>query len=88
MSDKEFPDGIIVRYPRDRAPDFIRFTISINRKDLGNWLRKKDDEWINLDVCKSKSGKLYASVNDYQPERRGSRDEDRRDKDFDDDIPF
>lgn len=69
MSDKEFVDGLIVKAPRDGAPDFVKCSISIKRKDLGNWLRAKDDDWINLDVKESKQGKWYAEVNDWKPQQ-------------------
>lgn len=69
MPDKEFVDGLIVKPPHDKAPDFVKCSISIKRKDLGNWLRKKSDDWINLDVKVAKSGKWYAEVNDWKPKQ-------------------
>ena len=100
MSEKEFVDGLIVKPPHEKAPDFVKCSISIKRKDLGNWLRKKSDDWINLDVKVAKSGKWYAEVNDWKPQQ----DSQTRPKtmsppagsgpyvdmppDFDDDIPF
>jgi len=67
MSDKEFVDGLLVKAPRDNAPDFVKCSISIKRADLGNWLRAKNDEWINIDVKVGKSGKWYAEVNNWKP---------------------
>jgi hypothetical protein len=67
VSDKEFVDGLIVKPPISGAPDFIKCQISIKRKDLGNWLRGKEDDWINLDVKVSKKGKWYAEVNNWKP---------------------
>ena len=69
-TDKEFVDGLIVKAPRDGAPDFVKMSISIKRADLGNWLRGKEDEWINIDVKESKGGKWYAAVNDWKPENK------------------
>ena len=95
MSEKQFVDGLIVKPPHEKAPDFVKCSISIKRKDLGNWLRGKSDDWINLDVKAAKSGKWYAEVNDWKPQARG--DEPRGDEprgsgagsDFiDDDLPF
>lgn len=79
---KEFVDGLIIKPPRDGAPDFIKCTISIKRKDLGNWLRQKSEDWINLDVKRSKDGKLYAEVNNWKPKS------DAPAADYNDDIPF
>ena len=90
MSEKQFVDGLIVKPPHEKAPDFVKCSISIKRKDLGNWLRGKSDDWINLDVKAAKSGKWYAEVNDWKPQARG--DEPRGSgagSDFiDDDLPF
>ena len=90
MTDKEFVDGLIVKKPHDNAPDFVKCSISIKRKELGNWLRKKDDEWINLQVKESgQSGKWYAEVDNWKPNQ--SKDEAKptaASNDFDDQIPF
>ena len=69
MSDeKEFVNGLIVKAPNPAAPDFVKCSISIKRADLGNWLRSKDDEWINLQVKESKGGKWYAEVDNWSPD--------------------
>ena len=68
MSDIEFVDGLMVKAPRDGAPEFVKGSISIKRADLGNWLRGKTDEWINIDIKESKGGKWYAAVNDWRPD--------------------
>ena len=68
MSDApEFVNGLIVKPPHELAPDFVKCTISIKRADLGNWLRGKSDDWINIDVKESRSGKWYAAVSTYKP---------------------
>lgn len=95
MTDKQFVDGLIIKPPHEKAPDFVKCSISIKRKDLGNWLRQKDDEWINLDVKVSQNGKWYAEVNSWKPNKK---DQPRGDEPgmsgagsnnfFDDDIPF
>ena len=63
----EFVDGLIVKAPKPAAPDFVKATISIKRADLGNWLRGKTDEWINVDGKESRSGKWYAAVDNWKP---------------------
>jgi hypothetical protein len=67
MAEIEFPSGLIVKPPNERAPDFVRGAISIKRDELIAWLQGRDGEWINLDVCEAKSGKWYCKVNDYKP---------------------
>ena len=94
MSDIEFVDGLIVKAPHPNAPDFVKLKISINRKSLGNWLRVKDDDWINVDVKESREGKLYASVDNWEPDKekvqQNSSQEAPQDSspDFEDDMPF
>jgi len=68
MSDKEFVNGLIVKAPKDKAPDFVKAAISIKREELITWLTGKSDEWINLDVKESKNGKWYAEVNNWKSE--------------------
>jgi hypothetical protein len=72
-NDIEFVDGLIVKAPRDGAPDYVKASISIKVEDLGMWLRKKHkagDEWVNIDVKESKAGKWYAAVNTYKPRQQ------------------
>lgn len=87
--EKEFVDGLIVKAPRQGAPEFIKAAISIKRADLGNWLRAKDDEWINIDVKVSQSGKWYAEVNNWKPvEKVENLDKPFNDAIPDSDVPF
>jgi len=72
MSDIDFIDGLFVKAPHENAPDFVKAQISIKRKDLGNWLRGKDDEWINIQVKESKKGKWYAEVDNWKPEKKAN----------------
>ena len=60
--DKEFVDGL---YVKESKADFVKLAISINRKQLGNYLRQSEEEWINVDVKESKNGKLYAEKNNF-----------------------
>ena len=81
MSDIEFVDGLIFKLPHENAPDFVKGKLSIKRKELGNWLRGKEEEWINIDLKVSREGKAYASVDTWKPEGG------KQDKDFDDKVP-
>lgn len=67
MSEKEFPEGISVRQPNERAPDFVIANISIKRETLIAWLSARGGEWVNLDVLKSKKGIWYCAVNNWKP---------------------
>lgn len=98
--DNKFIPGLFVKAPHERAPDFIKASLSIKVKDLGNFLREKNsagEEWVNIDVKESMGGKWYAAINDFKPEKQEQRQEQQRPQqpsdtaapeDFDDDIPF
>lgn len=73
MSDIEFIDGLIVKEPRDGAPDYVKARLSIKREDLLAWLAARDDEWINADVKESKGGKWYAAVDNWKPEGKSDK---------------
>lgn len=106
MSDnqeKEFVNGLIVKAPRDGAPDFVKCAISIRREELMTFLTTKEGDWINIDVKVSKNGKWYAEVNNWKPEntpqqesqsapQNGSPQSPQQsapiNNDFNDDIPF
>jgi hypothetical protein len=71
-NDIEFVDGLIVKPPHAKAPDFVKAAISIKVADLGVWLRAKHkagEEWVNIDVKESKNGKWYAAVSTYKPKK-------------------
>lgn len=88
MEEIEFVDGLIAKEPHAEAPDFVKANLSIKRADLGNWLRGKQDEWINVDIKVSKAGKWYASVNNWKPEPKQEVAEQPAQPEFDDDVPF
>lgn len=99
-NETEFVDGLIIKAPHEKAPDFVKLRMSIKREELIGWLTQKDGDWINLDVKESRNGKLYAAVDNWKPEgrqrtgngtpRRSGPDVARGQSadDFEDDIPF
>jgi hypothetical protein len=95
----EFVDGLIVKPPHEKAPDFVKAQISIKVEDLGVWLRgkhKAGEQWVNIDVKVAKSGKWYASVSNFKPKEKAqeSREVPPKQKtgghfdDMNDDVPF
>ena len=92
----EFVDGLIVKAPHPKAPDFVNASISIKVEDLGKWLRSKykgsleNEGWINIDVKESRGGKWYAAVSTYKPKPKDERPArgGNRVQDLEDDIPF
>lgn len=98
MSDEiEFVSGLIVKAPREGAPDFVKASISIKRLELIDWLQGRDGEWINLQVKEAKSGKWYAAVDTWKPKDKGDSQQAQSapkstggasPQDLEDDLPF
>lgn len=94
--DTEFVDGLIVKAPNPKAPDFVKASISIKREELIDWLSSRSGDWVNIDVKESRNGRWYAAVNTYQPKeepkpkigKRPPNNYGDRDQVPDDDIPF
>lgn len=92
----EFVPGLFVKAPHERAPDFVKASISIKVADLGMFLREKHkagEEWLNVDVKESKGGKWYAAVSTFKPgekkpEQKSEPKPARDSTGLDDDIPF
>lgn len=68
MSDKKFIDGLLVKAPRDGAPEYIIGSLSLKREELIAWLQLQSGEWINADIKVSQGGKWYAAVNEWKPQ--------------------
>ena len=70
-NETEFVPGLFIKPPHERAPDFVKASISIKVEDLGKWLREQykagKTDWINIDVKESKGGKWYAAVSTFKP---------------------
>ena len=87
----EFVDGLIVKAPNPKAPDYVKANISIKVEDLWKWLREKykaGEEWVNIDVKEAKSGKWYAAVSTFKPKEKEAEKPKGRFDDMRDDIPF
>jgi hypothetical protein len=97
-NETRFIDGLIVKAPHERAPEYVKAKLSIKREELIGWLQQQDGEWINADVKVSQQGKWYAAVDDWKPNQGGERPQRREAPaqrqappadDFDDqNIPF
>lgn len=92
MSDKEFPEGLILKAPRDGAPDYVIGSLSIKRGEFLNWLKGREGDWVNLNLKRGQSGKWYAEVDTWKPNGGGTgptkRAPDPRKAEPEDDIPF
>lgn len=69
MSDKTFVPGLVVKRG-DNAPDFILANVSVKKRELIEWLENTPGDWVNWVLKRAKSGKCYAEVDTWQPQKR------------------
>lgn len=73
----KFADGVSVYTPRTGAPEFIIADLNIDIARLRDWANKnqnllvegKNGKVLRMQVKRSKDGKLYASVDDFKPNK-------------------
>lgn len=68
-----FADGMSVKKPNENAPDFIKLNMSFKVETFTKFLKDHEKNgWVNCDLKKSKEGKLYVALNDYQKPADGA----------------
>ena len=69
MTEKIFADGIYFDAPREGAPEFVKGKVSIKVDKALLFLKQHENEkgYVNLDLLKSKEGKLYFQLNTWVP---------------------
>ncbi len=65
--EQKFVEGIYFYKPSDKAPDFIKNNITIERDRMIEWL-KAQDEKVRVTLKESKGGNLYAVIDNYKKE--------------------
>ena len=59
-----FPKGIIFKKPKDGAPEWIKGHLSFKVDECVPFLQEHEKNgWVNVDIKKSKGGKLYLQLN-------------------------
>lgn len=103
-NETKFIDGLIIKAPNERAPEYVKAKASIKNAELIAFLQARiaaGEEWTNLDIKVSQQGKWYAALDEWKPnggssgQRGGSPARERPAKATDDftddnlaDIPF
>lgn len=88
MSDVKFIDGLFVKKPHEKAPDFVIAGGSIHIPKFAEFVKRWKDEnpgkeYINFQVKISKNGEYYTQEDTWEPKKS-----DQPPADFDDDLPF
>lgn len=63
-----FVEGLYFNKPHEKAPDFVKGSISIKKDQFTQWVATQptnDKGYIKIDVLLSKKDTLYLKVNDY-----------------------
>ena len=66
----EFLKGIAFRLPHQKAPSYVKGSISIKREELLTELLNRNEEWINLDCKVSPKGVAYLQINNWKPTKK------------------
>jgi len=85
-----FIDGVNVFTPGEKAPDFVKADLVINKEKLITWLQSngqylRDGKYgkeLRVQIKQSTQGKLYASVDTFKPKPKAETVE------ATDDLPF
>ena len=78
MADKVFAEGMMIKWlgpndpnRRQNAPDFILGQVSFKTEDFNRCMRDNNNNgWINVDIKRSKGGKVYAEVDTWKPKQQ------------------
>lgn len=62
----EFVDGMIIKEVPEGAKDFVISRVSFKKPDILDWIDSQEGEWVNVDIKRGKSGKLYACKNTWK----------------------
>lgn len=73
---KTFADGLIVKKPREGAPDFVMGRLSFKVDEFVAFLSKHKDTqgWVNVDLLIGQSGKPYAALDTWKPEKPATKE--------------
>jgi len=70
-SETQFVNGLIVKPPRDGAPEYVKAKLSIKNVEMIAFLQERvarGEEWTNADIKESQGGKWYAAVDNWKPQ--------------------
>lgn len=73
MSDIEFANGFYFNEPNEKAPDFVLGSVSIKPQAFIDWLSEQtpsEKGYVRLAIKRSREGKIYASLDNWQPTQK------------------
>lgn len=84
-----FPEGVIVKEPSSKAPDFILGNVGVNVERFAEWAEKHKNAkgWVFLTIKKSKKGGYYAQLDTWKPPQEEEKKTDDVVEDYEN-MPF
>jgi len=69
QTEKVFVNGMMIRMPNDKAPEFVLLEQSIKVKDFFEFCKQNMDEkgWLNITIKRSQKGTIYSELNQWKP---------------------
>jgi hypothetical protein len=78
MSDVIFVEGVILKESKYSTKMSIKVSV------FARFVKEnKDNDWLNIEIKKSKGGKMYACLDTWKPEKKTETD-----KEIDDELGF
>jgi hypothetical protein len=74
-SENKFIDGLIVKAPNERAPEYVKAKLSIKNEEMIAFLQARlaaGEAWTNADVKVSQNDKWYAALDEWKPNEGGT----------------
>lgn len=92
----EFVDGLFVNKPSEKAPEFVKVNIGVQKEKFIKWLKEQEGDIVNIQINESKKGTWYGQLDTFKPksqqnEKQGgnfSNSAENEKDDFDDSLPF
>lgn len=76
MADNKFPAGFFFKDKHEKAPDFVKGTVSIKVAEAIDYLKTNANAggYINLVLKVSKGGKKYFELDTWEPKKKDEQD--------------
>ena len=95
MADITFVNGLIPKR-NDNAPDYAICKLSVKKSEFIPFLNSLDGDWANMEVMRSKAGKLYTKMDTFEPDQAevakqgiaNAREAAKPSEEIEDDLPF
>jgi hypothetical protein len=73
MDEVKFAEGLYFKEPNEKAPEWVKGKLSIQKQKLTEWLANtpaNEKGYINLDIKVGRSGKPYIAIDTWEPSQQ------------------